>query len=62
MNIKKLREKSLNYLKLELLRLLRELFNLRIQAKNNQLTQSHLIRKAKRNIARIKTIIKEKIN
>jgi len=38
----------------------RELFNLRFQLATNQLTDYSQIRKAKRNIARMKTIIREK--
>lgn len=38
----------------------RELFNLRFQLATNQLTDYSGIRKARRNIARIKTIIRER--
>ncbi|URJ24627.1 50S ribosomal protein L29 [Candidatus Blochmanniella camponoti] len=38
----------------ELLKVLREHFNLRIQAKSGQLKQLHLLKKVRRNIASIK--------
>lgn len=60
MNTKDLREKSVNELNTELLELLREQFNLRMQAASNQLQQTHLLKQVRRNIARVKTIITEK--
>ena len=44
----------------ELLGLLREQFNYRMQASTGQLAQTHLLRTVRRNIARVKTIITEK--
>jgi large subunit ribosomal protein L29 len=38
----------------------RELFNLRFRAAANQLTNYNEVRKAKKNIARIKTVIRER--
>lgn len=60
MKTKELREKSVDELNTELLELLREQFNLRMQAAGNQLQQTHLLKQVRRNIARVKTIITEK--
>lgn len=60
MNATELRAKSTDELKAELLSLLREHFNLKIQKGAGQSFKSHLIKKVKLNIARIKTILKEK--
>lgn len=55
-----LREKSVDELNKELLALAREKFNLRMQQGTGQLTQPHQIKAARRNIARVKTILNEK--
>ena len=55
-----LKEKSIEELNAELLELLREQFNYRMQASTGQLAQTHLLRTVRRNIARVKTIITEK--
>ncbi len=55
-----LRDKSVEDLNKELLELTREKFNLRMQQGTGQLTQSHLVKTARRNIARVKTILNEK--
>ena len=55
-----LREKSVEDLNKELLELTREKFNLRMQQGSGQLTQSHQVKAARRNIARVKTILNEK--
>lgn len=60
MNASELRQKSEAELKQELLSLLREQFNLRMQQASGQLPKGHLIRDARRNIARIKTVLNEK--
>ncbi len=60
MNTSELREKSVDELREELLALKREQFNLRMQKATSQDMKSHLIRNARRNVARIKTIIAEK--
>ncbi|URJ31954.1 50S ribosomal protein L29 [Blochmannia endosymbiont of Camponotus modoc] len=41
----------------ELVKVLREHFNLRIQAKSGQLKQLHLLKKVRRNIASIKNYL-----
>lgn len=47
-------------LKKELESLLREHFNLRMQIRTGQLTRHHLIKEVKRNIARVKTMLRQK--
>lgn len=55
-----LREKSVDELNKELYELAREKFNLRMQQGTGQLARPHQIKDARRNIARVKTILKEK--
>lgn len=59
MNAKELREKSAEELNTELLGLLREQFNLRMQKGTGQLSQSHRMKAVRRDIARIKTVMNE---
>jgi large subunit ribosomal protein L29 len=60
MDASELRKKSEAELKDELLDLLREQFNLRMQRASGQMNKGHLMRNARRNIARIKTVLNEK--
>lgn len=61
MKAKELREKSVEELNTELLNLLREQFNLRMQAASGQLQQSHLLKQVRRDVAaRVKTLLNEK--
>jgi len=60
MNASELRQKSEQQLKDELMSLLRSQFNLRMQQASGQQPKGHLIREARRDIARIKTILNEK--
>ena len=55
-----LREKSVDELNKELFELAREKFNLRMQQGTGQLARPHQIKEARRNIARVKTILNEK--
>ncbi len=55
-----LREKTPESLREELLAIKREQFNLRMQKANGQESKSHLIKVARKNVARIKTILTEK--
>jgi large subunit ribosomal protein L29 len=55
-----LREKSEAELKDELMRLLKEQFNLRMQKATGQLGQTHLLGATKRDIARVRTILAQK--
>ena len=54
-----LRAKSADELQAEVLRLQREHFALRMQRASGQLGQSHLLKEVRRNLARVKTIMKE---
>ena len=60
MKASELGEKSVEELNAELLGLLREQFNLRMQKSTGQLAQTHTLKTVRRNIARIKTILNEK--
>ena len=60
MKASELKDKSVEELNAELLELLREQFNLRMQKAAGQPTQSHLLGQARRDIARVKTILNEK--
>lgn len=53
-----LREKSADELNDELLALRREQFNLRMQRATGQLAQTHQFGRIRRDIARIKTVLK----
>lgn len=55
-----LREKSVDELQQELLGLLKEQFNLRMQKTTGQLAQTHLLGQVSRDIARVKTVLNEK--
>ncbi|MBE6423196.1 large subunit ribosomal protein L29 [Succinivibrio dextrinosolvens] len=57
-----LRNKSVEDLKTELSNLQREQFNLRFQLKTGSLQQTDNVRKVRRDIARINTILSEKLN
>ncbi|CAM5188212.1 50S ribosomal protein L29 [Alishewanella longhuensis] len=60
MKASELKAKSVEELNAELLGLLREQFNLRMQAATGQLAQSHLLKQVRRDIARVKTILTQK--
>jgi len=60
MKATELKEKSVEELNAELLNLLREQFNLRMQHTTGQLEKSDQLRKVRRNIARVKTILTQK--
>lgn len=60
MLVNELRAMSQSELGEELAALLREAFNLRMQKGSDQLAKPHLYRQARRNIARVKTILHEK--
>ena len=55
-----LREKTVEQLNEELINLLREQFNYRMQKATGQLNQTHLMKQTRRDIARIKTVLNEK--
>jgi large subunit ribosomal protein L29 len=55
-----LAKKSVKELNEELLGLLREQFNLRMQKGSGQLAQNHQLKGVRRDIARIKTVLQQK--
>ncbi|UDG79767.1 50S ribosomal protein L29 [Candidatus Steffania adelgidicola] len=60
MKVNKLGKQSVKELNAELLNLLREQFNLRMQATSGQLKQTHFSKEVRRNVARVKTLLTEK--
>ena len=60
MELKKIREMSEAELNSELVRMKKELFNLRFQHVTGQLENPIKMRETQRDIARVKTIIREK--
>lgn len=60
MKVSELSNKSIDELKNELLSLFKEQFNLRLQKGVGQPPKVHLFKQVRRNIARIKTILKAK--
>lgn len=59
MKANELREKSVGQLNEQLLGLLRDQFNLRMQKATGQLGQTHLLSQVKRDIARVKTVLNQ---
>ena len=62
MKVGEIRDLSDDELREELLKLRKEQFSLRMQRASGQLGQSHLLEEARRDIARIKTVIQEKFD
>jgi large subunit ribosomal protein L29 len=60
MKASELREKSVEELNGVLLAQLKEQFKLRMQASTGQLNQTHLLAQARKDIARIKTALRQK--
>jgi large subunit ribosomal protein L29 len=60
MNAAELRTKSVSELKLELHNLLRERFNLSMQRGTGQLSRPDQVKKVRKDIARINTVLNEK--
>ncbi|HTC21223.1 MAG TPA: 50S ribosomal protein L29 [bacterium] len=60
MKPKEVREMSIDQLKQQLISKEEELFNLKIQLATKQLENPMKIREARRNVARLKTILREK--
>ena len=59
MKATELRDKTAQQLNEQLLGLLRDQFNLRMQKATGQLGQSHLLSQVKRDIARVKTVLNQ---
>jgi len=60
-NLSELRNQGVEILKIKLMELLRKQFDLRMQKMSGQMVQVHLLKVVRRDIARIKTILNEKI-
>jgi large subunit ribosomal protein L29 len=60
MKTKDLRAKSVEQLQEDLLALLKEQFEFRMKQATGQLGQTHVLKRARKDIARIKTLISEK--
>ena len=60
MKANELREKSVDELNQELLSLTEQQFKLRMQNSTGQLAQHHLLKQTQRDIARVKTVLKQK--
>lgn len=62
MTAKELNEKTVEELNVELINLLKEQFNLRMQNATGQLSNSAQLKVTRRSIARVKTIIRQKVS
>jgi large subunit ribosomal protein L29 len=60
MKAKSLRQKSVTELQTEIVSLRKEQFNLRMQQGTGQLSRPHLMREVRKNVARAKTVLREK--
>ena len=60
MKAAELREKTVEELNQTLLTQLQDQFKLRMQAATDQLDQTHMLKQTRRDIARIKTVLREK--
>ena len=60
MKASELKDKSVEELNAELLNLLREQFDLRMQLSTGQLEKPHSIKQVRRDIARVKTVLNQK--
>lgn len=61
MKVSELSEKTVEELNGDLLSQLKEQFKLRMQASTGQLTQTHLLSQVRKDIARIKTVLSQKV-
>ena len=62
MSVAELNEKSVEELREELTNLLQEQFNLRMQHATGQLANTAQLKTVRRNVARVKTIIRQKVS
>lgn len=60
MNTSELRAKSVDELQENLVALLKDRFNYKMQKSTGQLTQTHLLKQVSREIAQVKTVMNEK--
>ena len=61
MKANELRSKSVDELKQEHLLLLKEQFNLRMQKSSGQLSKTHEVRRVRKTIAKVLTVLNEKM-
>ena len=61
MEVKSLKELSLQELNEKVLKLRKETFNIRMQQYTNSQPKTHLLRQMKKDVARIKTIINQRV-
>ena len=61
MKASELRDKSSDELGVELLKLREEQFKLRMAMRTGQLGQVHLLKQTKKDIARVKTVLNQKV-
>lgn len=62
MKVQELNAKTVEQLNADLLSQLEEQFRLRMQKSTGQLEQTHLMKQVRKNIARIKTVLRQKAN
>ena len=62
MNAAELKEKTVEELEQTLLELSRDRFSLRMERSTGQLSQPHLLRENKKDIARVKAVLRQKAN
>ena len=55
-----LRQKTVSELQVEIVSLRKEQFNLRMQRGTGQMSRPHLMREVRKNVARAKTVLREK--
>ena len=60
MNAKELQEKTVEELNQELISQLEAQFKLRMQKSTGQVNETHLLKQSRRDIARIKTVLRQK--
>jgi large subunit ribosomal protein L29 len=60
MKVQELRDKSVDELSAEVQKALADQFKLRVQKATGQLTQTHLLKQSRRDIARVKTVLSQK--
>lgn len=60
MKATQLRGKSIDELEKELVSLMKDQFTYRMQQSTGQLSQTHLLKEVRREIARVQTVIREK--
>jgi large subunit ribosomal protein L29 len=61
MKVSELKDKSVEELQTELVNLAKEQFKNRMDQSTGQLTRTHLLKATKKDIARVKTVLNEKL-